>query len=269
MKYLLFPFVLLLIAFGNGACEKVVNAKLNTAATKYVIEGIVNNSSSDTCTIWVSTTSSFTQSNSFHGVSGAVVQVADNNGLPVTLTEQYTGVYQSLLVKGMPGHTYALKVVVNGEIYTAACKMPESVGFDSLFVSRQNIAGKNVYLANAIYADPPGISNYYNFVEYVNRERIADLYLTSDNLSDGSKVQFSLYNNTELKASDKIKSRDTLEVEMQCIDAAIYKYLYSLNAGASGSDVLATPANPVTNIQGDVLGYFSANTSFRKHLVVP
>lgn len=268
MKHHIHLIIILLIPLLFASCEKVINANLKASEKKYVIEGIVNNSDADTCTIWISATSSFSEDNKFHGLSGALVQVSDNNGPPVTLAGQDTGIYQSLLVKGVPGHSYHLQVTIAGNVYTADCTMPQQVGFDSLFVTRQDVAGKYVYLANVIYNDPPAITNYYNFVQYVNRKRMADLYINSDDLSDGRTVQYTLYNNAELEADDNFDVGDTLVVEMQCIDAAMYRYLYSLNAGASGSDVLATPANPVTNLNGDVLGYFSANTSQRRSLIV-
>jgi hypothetical protein len=40
-----------------------------------------------------------------------------------------------------------------------------------------------------------------------------------------------------------------------------------LNGGDGGN--IATPANPVTNITGGVLGYFSAQTTNRKTVVAP
>lgn len=41
-----------------------------------------------------------------------------------------------------------------------------------------------------------------------------------------------------------------------------------MNVGASGSDILATPANPVNNISGGALGYFSAHTTQIKKTIV-
>ncbi len=56
---------------------------------------------------------------------------------------------------------------------------------------------------------------------------------------------------------------------MMCIDAAVYKYWYSfLTGGASGDSNSASPANPVTNIKGGALGYFSAHTLQTKTVVV-
>jgi hypothetical protein len=52
---------------------------------------------------------------------------------------------------------------------------------------------------------------------------------------------------------------DSCRFTMMCIDENIYKYFYSLTLNGPGG--AATPANPVSNIEGEyVLGYFSAQT---------
>ena len=65
-------------------------------------------------------------------------------------------------------------------------------------------------------------------------------------------------------------SGDQVTVDMLCLDPAVYKYWYSLDRGATGGGISgATPANPVTNISGGALGYFSAHTLQSKTMVVP
>lgn len=240
------------------SCEKVVNTRLQTAESRYVIEGYITNE--DTCRVRLSLTTSFSDSNHFRGVGGAIVHISDNGAAPVLLPETTKGVYETLLLKGLPGHHYRLEVMAGDNVFTASCTMPQPVTLDSLFISRVAFAGKRRNVANVVYSDPATEVNYYNFVEYVNREEMADVFVNSDNLSNGRTVQFSLYTPTELELNDNIHTGDTVRVEMQSIDAAIYQFWYSLNASASGSGVLATPANPVSNISGGALGYFSAHT---------
>lgn len=240
------------------ACEKVINAGLRPAEKKYVIQGIVTNE--DTCRVVLSTTSNFTDSNSFRGVSGAVVQVSDNGGAPVTLPEVKKGVYETRAVKGISGHTYQMKVTIDGLVFTASSTMPSPVNFDVLYLSHVSVAGKNRIVANVGYQDPPAPGNNYNFVQYVNGAQQPDIYVTNDNLSNGREVYLALYSPAELREDGDLEAGDSLRVEMQCTDANVYKFWYSLNASASGSDVLATPSNPVSNVTGGALGYFSAHT---------
>jgi hypothetical protein len=57
---------------------------------------------------------------------------------------------------------------------------------------------------------------------------------------------------------------------MLCLDEAIYKYWYSLRSGGGdGTGSTAAPANPLTNIKGGALGYFSAHTINRKKVIAP
>ncbi|MEO6219108.1 MAG: DUF4249 domain-containing protein, partial [Ginsengibacter sp.] len=67
---------------------------------------------------------------------------------------------------------------------------------------------------------------------------------------------------------EKIMSGDTILLDMQCIDAAVYKYWFSLNQSATGNSQSASPANAVTNINGGALGYFSAHTLQTKSVIV-
>jgi hypothetical protein len=53
------------------------------------------------------------------------------------------------------------------------------------------------------------------------------------------------------------------------IDEAVYKYWYSLHFNGGDGGNIATPANPVTNISGGALGYFSAQTVDRKTVIAP
>jgi hypothetical protein len=260
------PLYLLVTAALFAGCEKVVNTRLLPAEKRYVIEGNVIND--DTCRVRVSTTSNFSDSNHFRGFTGALVQISDNGGAPIVLPEAKTGVYETLLLKGIPGHTYLLKVTIDNMVYTASCTMPQQVNLDTLFTSRMAFAGRSQYVANVVYTDPAATVDYYNFVEYVNREQMADVFVNSDNLSNGRTVQFSLYTPTELQVDDHIQTGDTVRVEMQCIDASVYKFWYSVNTSASGSGVLATPTNPVSNITGGALGYFSAHTAQSKTFIV-
>ena len=66
-----------------------------------------------------------------------------------------------------------------------------------------------------------------------------------------------------------IKSGDTVTIEMLGIDEAVYKYWYSLHFNGGDGGNIATPANPVTNVSGGALGYFSAQTVDRKTVIVP
>lgn len=249
------------------SCEKVVTADLRDSAPRYVIEGIINNAGK--CSVLISSTMDIDHANEWKGKSGALVQVTDNGGAAISLTEKSQGIYSTLALRGVPGHTYQLTVTLDGHVYTASSTMPKPVALTSVTATMQASAGKSRYVANARYTDPDEPGNYYHFTQSVNRRSGAAIFVTNDQLNNGETVTYSLESPLTLQTgSTDIEPGDTVAVEMQSIDAAVYKYWYSLNASASGSDMLATPSNPVSNISGGALGYFSAHTSQTKRVIV-
>jgi hypothetical protein len=57
---------------------------------------------------------------------------------------------------------------------------------------------------------------------------------------------------------------------MYCIDKNVYNYFFSLLqvTGNNGGFQSASPDNPITNISGGALGYFSAHTVSRVRMEV-
>jgi hypothetical protein len=148
--------------------------------------------------------------------------------------------------------------------------MPAKVNMDALTITTETISGSRRYVAYVSYADPVGEANYYNFIQTVNRKKAGIVYVADDRLNNGTAVTYPLLYEGNLadSYSSEIKKGDTVQVEMQSIDPVIYKYWYSAKAGASGEEVMTTPANPVTNLEGGALGYFSAHTAQYKKVVV-
>lgn len=251
-----------------SSCEKAVNTDLPDASEKYVIEGVITNTGK--CRVIISSTLHFDETQLPKGIDGAAVTISDNGGAPAALTAKGNGIYSTNLIKGASGHTYVLSVNIAGKIYTASSTMPKKVTLDAVSVSNTSVTGKKQYVANAKYNDPEEEGNNYSFVQYVNLRQKATVFTNNDELTNGRAVNFSLLSPSTLQIENGagIKKGDTVSVEMQCIDPAVYKYWYSLNASAVGSDMMATPANPVTNISGGALGYFSAHTSQVKTVIV-
>jgi hypothetical protein len=91
----------------------------------------------------------------------------------------------------------------------------------------------------------------------------------NDEFTPGQEVNDYLVfeNDTENKALN-FKKGDKLTAIMHCVDPAVYTYLFSL-FGANGSDNGAAPSNPLSNISGGALGFFSAHTVQEKTLIIP
>jgi hypothetical protein len=90
------------------------------------------------------------------------------------------------------------------------------------------------------------------------------LFYQNDDYTDGRTSSFSLL---RPDPDSTLHVNDRVDVEMQCIDKAMYKYWFSVDRSSLGEGgTLAS--NPVTNISGGALGYFSAHTSQTKSILV-
>jgi hypothetical protein len=260
-----------LLAITFSACQKVIDVGLNTAEKRYVIEAVITDQP-NSCKVLLTQTRNFDENNVFNGVTGASITISDNSAVPVTLTETSSGVYEAASLKGIPGHTYNLTTVVAGHTFTATSKMPALVPFDSLYISERTFFDKTNKYATLSYKDPAGRGNAYRYIQYVNGIKEKTVFVRDDDLTDGRAIERILFfftDDEEEEEKKKLKTGDIVTVEMLSIDYPIYKYWYSLSQSSTGENQSATPGNPVNNIQGGALGYFSAHTSQSKTIVVP
>ncbi|MFL5809960.1 MAG: DUF4249 domain-containing protein [Flavisolibacter sp.] len=249
------------------SCKKVIDLNLQESEKKYVVEGVITNEPG-VCKVHLSQTIGFDEDNIFPGVSGAIVKVKDN-GVEFTLMETQTGTYQTNLVNGTPGHTYQLSVSVAGQVFTATCTMPQPVLMDTLYISRGPFG--QFKFATVGYTDPAGVDNGYRFVQYVNGLKDPTIFWEDDEFTDGQYVLNLLDTGVDKKDDPhNINSGDVVTLEMLCVDEAVLRYWYTLQfSGGDGSSNTAAPSNPLTNIQGGALGYFSAHTIDRRTVIAP
>jgi len=264
---LIIPLIAIGALLGFGSCQKVIKVKLDDADKKVVIDAVLTNAPGG-AVVKLSQTKKFEDNNNFAGLSGATVTIKDEAGNITTLSETTTGVYTNSNLQGASGKKYDLTVTVNGETFTASSTMPEQIPLDSVYIKKQKFFDEDELYANVVFNDPGGIKNYYRFTQAINAVRTDAIFIMDDDLSDGKLFNSTLYFFPD-DDDKKIKPGDAVTIEMQCIDAAVYKYWYSLDQGANGSSQSAAPANPVSNISGGALGYFSAHTVASRTVIAP
>lgn len=250
------------------SCEKILDIELSEGDKKYVIEANVTNVAGQPAEVLISQTKAFDESNTFNGISGAIVTIQVNNGTVYTLSQTSAGVYTTSAFTGVPGNTYALKVVIGSNEFTSVCTMPlQLVSLDTVTVDNFAFGGSDTKILVPSYQDPVGKGNSYRFVQYINGIQTKQIFMRNDDISDGLRSTQPLANpgNTE---SEELETGDIARVDMFCIAPAVYTYWYSLDEAATGNSN-ATPANPVTNIKGGALGYFSAHSVSTKSIRVP
>jgi len=245
------------LAAGLYACKKTVHLNLNSAAPQIVIEGEITDDTTGPYAVRINRSIPFYTENSFPAVSGASIKISDNEGHVDSLVETSPGVYTTQTLKGRPGNIYSLSVLAQDTLYTAVSTMPQPVKLDSITFNHQHIFGDKSIFAIPNFQDPPGIANYYQFVEYLNNKLLnKDIFVFDDRLSDGRYISRSLRND-----SAYLQPSDWLEVRMYCIDKPVFDYFDQLEQSSGGDrGNAASPANPVSNISNGALGYFSAHT---------
>ena len=249
------------------SCQKVIDIELRDTEIKYVIEGIITNEPG-VCKVYITKSKNFNENNQFTRVSNAVVVVSDN-GVEKVLPEIEPGLYETSLINGTPGHLYQLTVTVDGQTFTASSTMPQPVLMDTLYVSPGPFG--QYKFATLYYTDPPGINNGYRFIQYVNGVKEPTIFWEDDEFTDGQRVYMQLDASAPEKDDPRnIKTGDEVMVEMLSLDDPIYEFWYTMRTGGGdGNDNTASPANPITNITGGAMGYFSAHTISRKSVIAP
>jgi hypothetical protein len=247
-----------------AACTKVIDINLNDAAPQLVIQGNVTNQAGIT-TVSISKSVNYSQDNVFPTVSGAVVTIKDSTtGITTPLAEITPGTYQTANIVGTPGHTYLLNVLVNGATYKASSTMPSPVTLDSITFQVNSGFGQTLINPMPNFQDPAGINNNYQFIQTINSKITKKIFVFDDRLSDGRYISRQLFND-----SAYIQSKDTVQLEMRCIDKNVYEYFKQLSGLDPTNGQPTAPTNPVSNISGGVLGYFSAQTTQKKNAIVP
>lgn len=244
------------------SCQKVIDIDLKDSEPVYVIEGEVNEGDS-LHAIYITKSVKFGSNNTFPNVSGAIVIIADDLGNSEVLKEEKAGKYVSseFKIKGMVGRTYSLKVLVNGKTFESTSRIPTKVSLDDILMIDNNFAGNGAKSPVPVRFDPAeGKPNNYLFDLYIKRMkddkgwvRDSGVLILDDVYSDGVITQQPIFGSIRF-----FSPGDSIKMTMKCIDRDIYKYFYSLSL--NGPNGAATPANPVSNITGGCLGYFSAQT---------
>ena len=245
------------------SCTKVINVNINNAESQLVIQGNITNVPGVT-TVAISRTINYALDNIFPTVSGAVVKITDStNGIISTLVETTAGTYQTSSLQGIQGHTYLLDVLVNGSTYKASSTMAIQVNLDSVTFQVNTGFGQTLINPMPNFQDPANINNYYKFVQTINSKITKKIFVFDDRLSDGKYISRQIFND-----SAYIQTKDTVTLEMQCLDKNVYEYFKQLSGLDPTNGQPTSPANPTSNIVGGNLGYFSAHTSQKKKSIV-
>ncbi|MEN8230026.1 MAG: DUF4249 domain-containing protein [Bacteroidota bacterium] len=252
------------------ACTEEIEVDLNSSEPQIVIEGSIA-TANEPVLLKISQSVNFDENNDFPPVQNATIEISDDFGNLVVVPETAPGIYSSNAMSGTDGRTYYLHVEADGQILSANSTIPHQVAFDELIVRKTDggtaggpggFGSITNYEVLVRYTDPTEEANYYRFVELVNSRREAD-YIFDDRLTNGLAIEQGL-----MRFDRVLETGDTLQIIMQCIEERVYDYFNSFGNLMGGPGNSSTPANPYTNIDGAVLGYFSAHTYEMKQKII-
>ncbi len=252
------------------SCEKEIDINLNKSNPRFVIEGNISNMAGE-CYVKITKTINFDEVIPNPSVSGAFVTITNNTTNQTdTLNETISGLYINNSLTGIEGHKYTMNIKVNGETFIASSIMPKMVNLDSIQQMESSsegghggsmgggISSNSIIRITPKYTDPENYANYFQFVVTRNDTLQNDVFIQSDFGFNG------LVSDRPLRV--KANKKDMVKVDMQCIDEAVYNYFFGLSENINQSS--ATPANPVSNISNNALGYFKAHTTSTKTIII-
>ena len=242
------------------SCEKVIELPLNETAQRVVIEASTSNFIGDSF-VKLSRTTTIYGKDEFQKINNATVTITDKDGNITTFIEAETnsGVYTHPTFVVGENNKYTLVVNVDNTTYTGESVTQSLTPLETIFTKKipggQLVPGvgvikDTVYTLYIGYSDNVTEKNYYRFNVYANGVRNKRMNISDDKVSNGKTVTTSFFS--------KFDKNDFVFVEMINLDKANYTYFYSMANTKNGGPFSATPANPVSNIEGGAIGYFGA-----------
>ena len=221
-----------------------------------VVEGSITNFQKPHA-IKITKSSSYFISEPPETVTGAIVTIQDPYNI-YNLTEAEPGVYYTdFNVRGFPGKTYILTINVNGQIYTASSKMPQTPVIDSIKFYLDEEDPQLFYIGLFAQENPePG--DHYFWSVYKEMRLISDnvtkLVIANDDLINGS------YLNGMRVQSLKAREGNRITLEMASITEEYYKYCLGIirETAYADSPFETAPANVSGNISNNAIGFFTA-----------
>jgi hypothetical protein len=258
-------FLISLVLTLHTACEKIIDVSLREAPPQLVIEANTTDQPGP-YHVRLTHTINFQDPNNFPPVKNATVMLSDDGGNEDVLEEISPGLYQTDSIKGISGRSYKLTVISQGKEYVASSTMPEPVELKDITIEEGGFIGETESEVVVWFQDAAGTKNFYRFVAWKNELPFNRPYVFEDKGYDSEYLRYSIEPDEDNEAL-KIASQDVVTVEMHGLDPNVYLYFLTLSQHI-GEGPPTAPANPITNITGSALGYFSAHTISKKSIIV-
>lgn len=248
LKHLIVLFCLFLLS-----CTKVVEVDLETAGPKLVIDASIDwvkGTTGNEQKIKLSTTTGY-YSTIFPTVSGADIVITNSANAVFSFIENPgTGEYICSNFHPVIGETYILKVVLNGEIYTATetCIGVPDIENDIAQNNAGGFGGDEVEITY-YYQDNGNEENYYLHRILSPVSTFPDYKAKDDKRSQGNLMQ-------EYFSDEELKAGDMINIRLYGISRRYYDYFRKLLAASGAGD------GPFQTIPSSVRGNVVNQTHF-------
>jgi hypothetical protein len=238
------------------SCTKVVEVDLETAEPKLVIDASIDwvkGTAGNEQKIKLTTTTGY-YSKVFPTVSGADIVVTNSANIVFSFIENPgTGEYSCADFHPVIGETYTLKVVLNGETYTATetCMGVPEIG-DNVEQNNTGGFGGDEIEIKYEYQDNGDEENYYLHRILSPVSTFPDYKAEDDEKNQGNLMQ-------EYFSDEDLKAGDLINIRLYGISRRYYDYFRKLLA-ASGSG-----NGPFQTTPGSVRGNIINQTHFENY----
>ena len=261
---------MILVAFAVIGCTERIDIELDSTYQRLVVDGFITTDTTSHV-IKLTKTTDYYYNQEPPTVSGAMVQISDNEGNTVTLTESDPGIYKTPPdFYAEIGKTYSLNIYLQEEInghkdYTASNTVLEIYPIDSISLAfRPDWSDEGFYEVQCWYQDPL-VTNFYQFNIFKNDILMTDTidkrFVTDDLLYNGS------YTNgigvgwlDQSVEREVVHPGDTITFQAANITEEYANFIWTLQQEISFQTPLFSgpPANIEGNISNGAIGYFAA-----------
>lgn len=235
-------------------CEKAIDVDIKTASPRLVVDASIDwvkNTAGNEQKIVLSTTTGY-YSPDFPSVSGAVITVTNASNTVFNFVETPgTGQYVCHNFLPIIGQTYNLKIVLNGETYTASETFTPVPEIEDK-IDQNNKGGETGDEIEITFSYKDDASQINSYLTRVSQPHTAfpELEVEDDDHSNGNLMQES-YSHEKLKAGNQV------DIILYGISKNYYNYMYKLIL-ASGND-----GNPFATIpsaaRGNIINQTNSN----------
>lgn len=290
-----FRNILLLLCLFLLGCERKIDFNIDNVAPKLVVEGTIENGQPPV--VYLSRSQNYFGVVDLDALVNSFVRNADvyvSNGTLTHKLKEYSVsapggrlFYYYSIDSANPGtafvgelkKNYSLRVVAEGQEYTATTRIPDTTKrIDSIYWKQAQGSNPPDKVALMFKAtDPPGFGDY---IRYFTKQNSDPFYpglnsVFDDQVIDGSTYEVQVERGVNRNVSQPegyslFTKGDTVTMKLSAIDKATYDFWRTMEfTYISVGNPFSTPTKVLSNISNGALGYFGGYGNQFRTIVIP